>query len=226
MSLTLAQFRVRIAQALADTGNTNYSTGLLDESLRTALHEYSQAYPLTQDTVITLPGDGREIDLDEVTGLLNVTQVWWPYDSDSEAVETWPPNQITGFRLTWSDARPVLFLSSAGQAQPKTDDELRLWYTTLHTVQNLDSGEITSVSADHESNLVQGAAALAALSRALDRAEEFNLDPKTPITLLDWGNARRKEFLAWLDTLRTRSSRSAPPWANKGWSMDKWDTNT
>lgn len=221
MPSTLAQFRARIAQALVDTGNTNYATGLLDESLRTALHEYSQAYPLTNDTVIVLPGDGREIALNNVSGLLAVTQVWWPYDSDSD--EEWPPNQVAGFRVYWDDARPVLFLSKLDGDQPQQDDELRLWYTTLHTIQDLDSASTTSIDGDHESNLVQGAAALAALSRALDRADEFNLDPKNPINLLNWGNERLKDYRAWLRELRARPSRSAPPWPAKGWSLDKWD---
>ena len=225
MPSTLSQFRARIAQVLIDTANANYSTGLLEESLRSALHDYSEAYPLTMDTAITLPGDGREIALNNVSGLLEVTDVWWPYDTTATE-ETWPPNRVRGFRVYWDDARPVLFLEDIEGDQPQLDDELRLWYTKLHTIQDLDSGDSTTIRPHHESRIARGAAAYAALSRASDRRDaEFNLNPKNPINLQEWGEAERVHFLAWLRTLRARTHSGPPFHGQKAWKLDKWDSN-
>ena len=76
-----------------DTANTIWPTATLDECLRLALHEYSDASPLQFETVITLPGDSREIALAALTGLEMVSDVWWPYDS-AATTETWPPNRV------------------------------------------------------------------------------------------------------------------------------------
>jgi len=224
MPSTLAQFRTRIAARLVDASNAVWSTTTLDEALLTALHDYSRVHPNTTETVITLPGDGREIALSALTGLLDVSEVWWPYDS-TPAEETWPPNRVGGFRLWWDLGSPVLFLDTADNDQPQLNDELRLWYSLLHTIQNLDSGAITTVRPDHESGLVTGAAAYAALSETVDQVGQVHIDPDETKTLQTWGAARLVEFNAWLETLRAQSARSGKPWADQGWRLDKWDTS-
>src|SRR3990167_7969237 len=108
---TLAQLETRLAQQLGDTANAIWATAALDEAIRQALEEYNQAAPKGLETVITLPGDGREIALSGVSNLLDVAEVWWPYDSDA-VTEQWPPNQVKGWRLWWDDASPVLFLAA------------------------------------------------------------------------------------------------------------------
>ena len=119
MPLTLAQYRTRIAARLLDSSNAVYSTTTIDEALKAALHDYSAALPLTAETVLTLPGDGREVALNGVSNLLQVLEVWWPYDSD--AGEVWPPNQVAGFRVWWDDAQPVLLLASKTGRQPQAE---------------------------------------------------------------------------------------------------------
>src|SRR5262249_40638212 len=104
---TLAQLEARVAARLVDGSNAVYSTATLDEALRTALADYSAAFPAAAETYLTLPGDGREVALSSLTGLMAVLDVWWPFDPDSEA---WPPNQVAGFRVWWDDGQPVLFL--------------------------------------------------------------------------------------------------------------------
>ena len=126
MGLTLAQYEARVAVFLMDTGNTIWPTATLDECIRLALHEYSEANPLGVETVITLPGDGREVALNALPGLTAVTDVWWPYDS-AATTETWPPNRVRGFRMYWDDDQPVLYLETEDDTQPQQDDELRLW---------------------------------------------------------------------------------------------------
>jgi len=114
----LAAVRERVEQLLVDTANAIYPAALIDEAIRLALDQYNLVNPLGTETIITLPGDGREIALEALSGLLYVVEVWWPYDS-SAACETWPPNKVQGFRLWWDDARPVLFLDIPDGAQPQ-----------------------------------------------------------------------------------------------------------
>src|SRR3989304_9242805 len=124
---TLAEVRDRVELMLQDTGNAIFATSLIDESIQQALDQYNMVNPQGKETVITLPGDGREIALDSITGLTKVTEVWWAYDSTASA-ETWPPNRVKGWRLWWDDARPVLFLDTIDQSEPQTEDEVRVWY--------------------------------------------------------------------------------------------------
>src|SRR5262245_45949734 len=109
MPSTLAQMEAKVSALLMDPTNTAFTTAVVDGALRLALDEYSRVAPRAMETVIVLPGDGREIALSGITDLIQVTEVWWPYDS-SASTETWPPNRVQGFRLWWDDASPVLFL--------------------------------------------------------------------------------------------------------------------
>ncbi len=220
MGSTLAQFETRILAALVDAGGAIYTTATVDEALRHALSEYSQVCPLEMETVLTLPGAGREIDLSSLTGLLSVSMVWWPFDSTAEA---WPPNQVKGFRIWWDDTNPVLFLMDLAGGEPQTSDELRAWYTASQTIQNLDSAAATTVRTDHESLLVLGASAYAALARAEDLVETAGTDLYQVGLLGSWGVRKQRDFQAQLDRLRASEARRGPAWGH-GWSVDKWDS--
>jgi hypothetical protein len=216
---TLSELRERLSQRLADSAHATWSTAALDEALRSALHDYSQALPMAAETVLSLPGPGREIALDGLPGLQSVTEVWWPYDSLMYGA--WPPNWVVGFRLRWDDARPVLLLTTQ-YGEPRAGDELRLWYTRPHMIQDLDGGEFTSVLRAHESVLLTGAAGYAASAEQLDRAGQVRLDPAEAQTLAAWSAARLTEFSAWLAALKTAPGLSAPAYF-PGFALDKWD---
>jgi hypothetical protein len=218
---SLAHIRDRVEQLLLDTANLIYPAALIDEALRLALDQYNLVNPLGAETVITLPAAGREIALDSLTGLLYVTEVWWPYDSTASA-ETWPPNQVQGFRLWWDDARPVLFLDIPDGPQPQLDDELRLWYAKRQTIADLDSAAITSLRADHESLIVLGAAGHAAMSRAADLVEISGTDLYQVGVLATWGKVKLREFAQELGRLQRHAARQGPSWGC-GWILDKWD---
>jgi len=224
MSLTLAQFESRVSQFLMDATNVVFAVSTIDECLRLALDEYSGANPLAKETVIVLPGDGREIALDALAGLLNVHRVWWPYDSLS--VEVWPPNRVNGFYVAWDDARPVLFLNCDTGAQPQLDDELRLWYSVPHTIQDLDSASVTTLPAPHESLIAIGAAGHCAFARATDLAETTGVSAVSTPNLAALGSRWLREFRNRLNGLRAYAQAhgvSCAPYASIGWTMDKWD---
>jgi hypothetical protein len=220
---TLAQFIDRVELALLDAGNAHFSPDTITQGLRQAVKEYSLARPQEAETVITLPGDGREIALDSLTGLLEVTDVWWPYDSLATS-ETWPPNRVRGWRVWWDDAQPVLFLTRNDGEQPQEDDEMRIWYVRQQTIENLDSATITSLPAAHEEIIVNGAAGFAALSNAVDMINTANTDVFMVGLMGTWGKTKVQEFRKSVESLRAAGARSGAAWTH-GWVVDKWDSN-
>ena len=244
MPSTLAQLEARTLALLYDAAAAVFSTATVDECLRQALHEYSRAAPLTEETTIILPADGREIALSSITGLVNVHDVWWPYDSTAGVAETWPPNKVAGFRMFWDDGLPVLFLNIAaterfnigaarravaanvgsirGAGEPKKNDQVRLFYTADHTIQNLDAAATTTIiSAAHESLLVTGAAGYCCRSRSVDLAETAANQAVSTPNYAALAARYLREFRAGLLELKTQHVRGDP--YGPGWRVDKWD---
>jgi hypothetical protein len=216
-SATLTTIRDRIEVLLRDTSNYAYSTATLDENIRLVIAEFSSRYPQEKDTVIILPGDGREIALDSLTGLIQVMEVWYPYDSTA-STETWPPNKIPGFSLRWDDGRPVLFLDQLNGLQPQQDDEMRVFYTAKHTLDGLDSASGTTLPDMADHIIVIGATAYSAFGQIAERSDSFNNK-----TLERLGNAWMREYRILLEDFKAyHYSTRTPPWTG-GWSLDKWD---
>lgn len=216
---TLAQLRDRVEVVLVDSGNLIWSTDAIDEGIRQALEEYSRTLPLLKSDTLTLGAAGREIDLSSLTGLLDVTRVYWPYDASAE---TWPPNRVKGWRLTLLDGdTPTLELTGWDQAQPQAGDVVRLWYTAMQTIDGLDSADASTVRQDHESLLVVGAAGKCALFRAADLIEIAGTDLYQVGLLNSWGKNKLKEFMYTLEMIRSREAVRGVPWVS-GWPLDKW----
>jgi len=219
----LANWRNRIEQFLFDTGNAIWDTASIDESIDHALDEYNMICPLHMETAITLPGDGREIGLADVTGLLAVLDVWWPYSTTATA-EAWPPNRVRGWRLWWDDANPVLFLEIVDSSQPQEDDELRLWYTRGHAIQDFGGAATTTMQLDHESLIMLGAAGHCAMSRTIDLIETGGTDLYQVSILGTWGERKLREYRQRLRKLERVQARRGRSWgAGSGWKLDKYD---
>jgi len=216
----IADFRIRILAVLVDAAGAIYTNAIVDEALSQALSEYNEALPLDMDTVLTLPGDGREIALNGLAGLRHVTEVYWPFDSLSEP---WPPNRVRGFYLFWDDGQPVLYLNSIEGDEPQLNDELRLWYTRSHTIDGLAGEAETTIPANHESLLVGGAAAHAALARTVDLIEVAGADMYATGLLGVWAQRKLKEFRDALVKIQKAHARAGISYT-AGWKLDKWDT--
>jgi hypothetical protein len=169
--------------------------------------------------VLTLAAAGRERDLATLTGLLVVTDIWWPY---SELAEIWPPNRVRGWRC-WNDAgTEKLLLTHHEGNQPQAGDKARLWYSAAHTIEDLDSAAATTLPPEHETGLVRGAAGYAAASHDLNQAGAIHLDPDENKTLRAWSELRLAEFRAWLRQVRVSARPAGPPFAS-GWALDEYD---
>ncbi len=222
MTRTLAQYQARLATFLMDEANAVWPTTALDEALRQALDEYSQANPLSLETVLTLPAAGREIALNGLTGVQQVTEVWWPFDSGAVA-QGWPPNRPRGWRLWWDDAQPVLILADDAGAEPQAGDELRLWYTAGQRIQGLDGADATTVSARHESLVVLGAAAYACWSRSVDQTETAATAAVTTPNYAALALRFLRLFRARLQDIRTAQGQVRGTPFGPGWRLDHWD---
>ncbi len=215
----LADFRSRIQILLTNDLTADYSDNRIDEALKQALSQYNGALPYEKDTVIVLPGDGREIALNSVTGLRHVTEVYWPFDS---LAEPWPPNQVRGWYLYWDDGSPVLYLNQIEGNEPQQDDELRLWFTAYHTIDGLASETETTIPTEHESLLCKGASGYAAMSRIAYLTESAYSDMFGAGLLATWGSRQIRSFEQELEAIKRSHSRRGQPFT-QGWKMDKWD---
>ena len=214
----LAGIRDILELVLADAGNVIYSTAELDAALREALHEYSQSWPNHNVADIELDKDGREIEV-EITGLMAVVNVWWPFDSTAGK---WPPNRVVAWRQIDLAGTTTLYFESFQGAEPLTGETVRVWYACVHTIDDLDSADATTVRADHENLIIQGAAGKAAMTRAIELAETADIDIYIVESLRAWARLKLREFFVALQSLRAESVRQGAPWVD-GWELDKWD---
>lgn len=216
----LEALRDRVEVVLMDTTNQIWDAGVIDEALRQALAEYSLVNPIEAEEVLELAASGREIDLSALSGLVGVTEAWWPYNSQAEH---WPPNRLRGWRLNWNGDKPVLFLDLRDGAQPQAGDQVRVWYTRAHTIEDLDLAAATTLPPEHESLLVTGAAGQAGMSRVADMIGTADTDMYAVSLLGTWAKGKLREFRSELELIRRRQARSGPPYGGQGWKLDKWD---
>jgi hypothetical protein len=217
----LAAFETRVRGFLSDANATAYSTAQIDEAIRQALAEYSAVYPREVDTFVTLPAAGREIDLSSLLELSAILEVWWPFDPTANP-DVWPPNRVQGYRLGFDDGNPVLTLTTDLADEPQAGDNVRIWYTTPQHLDDLDGAAGTTYPTMHESTLVTGAAAFAAIMRAGDVTSTYAVSPRTQANLESWGYTRLAEFRGHLARYAAQSVVHGPAFA-KGWGLDQWE---
>lgn len=109
----------------------------------------------------------RELDISSISGLLDVSEVWLPVTQlDPEA----PPNYRDFDH--WRD-RQILYFHDY---EPDSGDIARVFYSSLQTIEGLDSATATTLPARHDSLIVKGAAGYTAWARALDVVEKIVID--------------------------------------------------
>jgi hypothetical protein len=170
---------------LQDSTNTRWATGDVDEAIEKAIEQYSRQNPFAAITTVTLPADGREIDISAVSGLLRVEKVWWDYDVSTPG---YPPN--------WRqfEVWPGKLLYINDPSQPTSADVVRLWYTKAQTLNGLDSATATTIPAEDITYIITGAAGFCAQSRAIELAESLNVDREVVKHLEAWAKEQMKNF--------------------------------
>jgi hypothetical protein len=196
MPVILTTLRERVAKTLADSGGAVWSAADLDEAIRQALQEYSRyrAYETYAD--LTIPAAGREVDISTLNAQ-RVRIVWLPFD-----VQEFPPVYVPFEH--WIDRQKLFIL---GDNEPQAGDVARLFYTTAQQLAGLDGAASTTFPPEDESLICTGAAAYAALSRALGVSEQVTIDKDTTEHIRTWGRLKLADFRTSLRRL-SRNQRS------------------
>jgi len=170
-----------------------FDTATIDDAIRRALLDYSAAVPRHVNTTLALTSalstNGREIDVSTITGLLDVTDVWCPYDPNDDR-----PTVCT-FEF-WRDDKTVYL--SGGHAVQATDTA-RIFYTSVHTIDGLDGATSTTIPTDREQLIQMGAIAYTLLSRAADLTEQVTVHKDAPLTLVEMAKGSLEVFRNLLD---------------------------
>jgi len=209
---TLTMLRERLETTLQDAGHERWSSDDLDEALRRAMEEFSLVEPHEQVTTVTLSSTGREIDISSLSGCLQVSRVWWPYDAaDPEYPPRWRPFEI------WGD---TLYLDT--DSEPAAGDVVRLWHTSQHTLDGLDGASSTTLPADAETILIAGAAGFAAQARAAELSETLNVDAGVVQRLSDYARQQLAAFHILL-TVRARQAAARQAGIAQAPALDRWE---
>jgi len=213
-SATLTTLRDRVEQILQDTGNNIWSTDVLDEAIRQALHEYSKVNPQRVIGTVNLSSDTREIDISSLTGLLDVSRLWLPYDSsDPEHPPNWRRFEH------WRDEE-LLYLPDDDEGA--SGEVARVFYTKLQTLNGLDSASATTFPADDETIIATGGAGYAATSRAIDLVEKVTLDRLSSQQVRAWGLGKLQEYRSALKTVARHAALRGSAFVPSA-DLDRWE---
>jgi len=216
----LAAFRTRILLMLGDSGAARYSNDEIDEALKQALGLYASAYPQLSSQEITIAAAGRDQSLADCASFMNLIDFVYPYDSTAAD----PLVFTSSFYVFWKSGTPYLHIG--GSAVPAVGQKILVNFAAAHAVEDLDSAAATTIRPDHESYLVIGAAAHAAVNRGIKVAEAYGSPASDDNQLLLWGNQRLAAFYDILADLK-KSDPPRPsagfPGASPHWELDKWD---
>lgn len=204
---TLTTLRDRIETRLQDSTNLRFATGDIDEAMELAIEQWSRYDPLTAETTVTTPAAGREIDISAVTGLMRVEKVWTPYTA---ATPEYPANWVQ-FEV-WPG--PILYIDE--ETEPAAGAKVRIWYSKMHTINGLNGAAATSLPAEDIAFFINGAAALAVQQRAIELAEELNVDSQVVKRLNDWADEMSKNF-------RYGMGRKQPAWQRRAYAYNQDD---
>jgi len=209
--------RDRVENLLKDSGNSDWTTAELDDALRLGLDQLSEGLPQRAVTTIDAVADTWEYSLAGVTGLVRVSEVWYPYLSTDEAYKK--PHPVRWRMLT--DAILLLEPDSLHH-DPDAAYDLRVFYTKVQTVAGLDAAASTTLTPAEKGALVIGAAGFAALALSQDRYNQVNIGATTPVDLGKWAQERLVEFRGLVAGMAAMDSASDDGRVGP-WKVDKWD---
>ena len=183
---------------LKDTSNTNWSVAELTNHVRRALRAYNRVDPVRTAGALASVAGQREYDLSSLSNLMEVLDVWYPYDDSDPA---YLPN-----RPRWClIRRGYLYLDVADAPSGDADEKIRVFYTIPHTVEDLDSATETTLDGQGEELVVMGASAFAAQQYGQSLIGTVTVSGWTPEQLTNWASQRMQAFQAGLEELRRRA---------------------
>lgn len=194
MAYTLSTMTDAIESLLKDSANDYFSTAEIQDAIEWALAVYSYRVRQREKGTIDDVDGSREYSLSTLTGLLQVTRVWWPYDSSDPA---YPPKWVQWYMID----DDTLYLDV--DTDPDGTDVIRVFYTKAHTIKDLDSATETTPDDMGCELLIVGAAGRAVLSQSRSVIDAINVSSEVVGDWEGWGRARLKEFYDTLDRINS-----------------------
>ena len=185
--------RDRVEALLTDSSNAEWSTAELDQAIRLALSDLSVVLPARAATTKDAVDNTWEYSLSTVTGLVEVTEVWYPYLSSADDYQRPHP-------IRWRMIDDATLLIEP-EDEPDAAYDLRIFYTTVQTLAGLDAATATTVNEAEKSLLVLGAAGFSALGKSRDVTNEVTVGTDVVVRLREWGQMMMKRFVDGLDAL-------------------------
>jgi len=195
MTHTLSSLTDDVEALLKDPSNTYFSTDEIQDAIEWCLTEVNRVYHQREDTTIDDVEDTREYSLSSITGLVAVTEVWWPWDASDP---TYPPPRVHWFMLD----DDTLYLDV--DDDPDGTEDLRIFYTKDHTIEGLDGASSTTLD-DYACELLAiGAAGRVVLGQGREAIDTINVSVEVAGDWEAWGRGRLEEFRRGLEGLRGR----------------------
>ena len=187
--MDIAQMRALVRRDLRDDdpASQRWTDDELDRHVQHAVHDLGRAAPVESVATVGAVAGSREVALTPLRGLLEVEGVEFP-------INLHPPCFVPFSR--WGTS-----LTLQVDTPPYRGDQLRVYYTKLHTVDATSS----TVPAQFEDTVTMGAAAYASLAWASYAANRVNLGGEdTARRYRIWGNERLEAFQLALGRARSR----------------------
>ena len=192
MAYVLTTMTDAIESLLKDSSNTYFSTAEIQDAIEWALATYSYRVPKRSIGLIDDVDGQREYSVATLTGLTQVTRVWWPYDSTDPGH---PPNWVQWYMLDDT----YLYLDV--EDDPDGTEVIRVFYTAEQTISGLAGKLVTTPNSMGCELLIVGAAGRCVLSKSREVIDAINVSSEVTGDWESWGRARLKEFYDGLDTI-------------------------
>lgn len=212
MAKTLSDLITDLQATLIDDGS-RFTTATCTAAIREALKNINLFVPIQQSTLLDTYAAQREYEItDADSRALSVVNV---YQYDTTGSENHTPIIFDEYH---EDERLFIRLRNP---QPAATAALLVRYTIPHTINGLDAGTESTLSAMLDQILIGGAKAEAMQIRADNRIEAINLAPNVANTYRQQAIGIKNQFLADLYTIANlRKSFNDTPEA-AAWD-DRW----
>ncbi len=200
---TLAELITRIRIDLNDASAAIWSDNMLTTAIRAALYDLNAILPRRIAADIDTVADAREYAL-AYTGFMEVLDVWYPHNP---ADPTTPPT-----RPAWTTpTRTTLRIEDGDDPTGAATEHIHILYSAEHTIDDLDSAAVTTLTARQEQLLALGAAGYAALQASMATVNTVTASTWTTRNYADWGQARLSTYRQQLadEARREHASRDA-----------------
>ncbi|HOV06125.1 MAG TPA: hypothetical protein PLV27_02575 [Anaerolineaceae bacterium] len=209
----LTALETRLRSLLDDPASLRFSSTLLATAFSHALTEINHRQPRLMDSefTVTLPGREQALSgLNECFYLLHLARL------DETSHQKLEPETCFTYQLL--GGIPVLHFRS--EYIPQAGDRFTVCYASAHTLAGLDGASLTTLPAELENALVEGAAGQACALRAGSLLEAYGSRGEECAALLKLADYWHSVFLRSLAGLRVIQEFGFPP----GFVLDPWES--